>query len=389
MRIYRSLSFLLQAITVGLAIAFVVVIMKPDWIRPNEPRVVELRESTLPAPGQESQAQWSGPVSYADAVETAAPAVVNIYTTKLVTSRSHPLLDDPVFRHFFGDRFAAPRKQLQTSLGSGVILSEQGLVLTNNHVTDGADEIQIMLHDGRSARAEVVGIDPDTDLAVLRVDLDQLPTMVIGSSETMRVGDVVLAIGNPFGVGQTVTLGIVSATGRNHLGINTFEDFIQTDAAINPGNSGGALINARGELVGINTAIYSRTGGSQGIGFAIPIQLAKGVLTQIIEHGRVVRGWLGLEAQDLTTALAESFQLENTRGMVVAGILRGGPAELAGLQLGDVITRINDRPITDAREAVNYIAQQLPGSRIHVQGIREGQAFDVEAEVSSRPVQTQ
>ena len=385
MQLYKSLSFLMQAITIGLAIAFVVVLLKPEWIQTGQERAVEIHEISRPAPAAQAPAVASGPVSYADAVTAAAPGVVNIHTAKLVTTRRHPLLDDPFFRHFFGDQFGTPRQQVQTSLGSGVIISAQGLVLTNHHVIDGADEIQIMLRDGRSSRAEVVGVDPDTDLAVLRVGLDDLPAMTIGASEQMRVGDVVLAIGNPFGVGQTVTLGIVSATGRNQLGINTYEDFIQTDAAINPGNSGGALINAHGELVGINTAIYSRTGGSQGIGFAIPVELAKDILQQIVEKGRVVRGWLGIEAQDLTPALVESFGLESRRGTVVAGILRGGPADRAGLRPGDVITRLNERDIANAREAMNRIARQAPGSSIQIEGMREGKPFKTEAEVGERP----
>jgi serine protease DegS len=385
MQLYKSLSFVMQAITIGLAIAFVVVLMKPEWIHQPSTPAVEIHEISRPAPAAEGIPLASGPVSYADAVAAAAPGVVNIHTAKLVTTRRHPLMDDPFFRHFFGEQFGAPRQQVQTSLGSGVIISPQGLVLTNHHVIDGADEIQILLRDGRTTRAEVVGADPDTDLAVLRVGLDNLPAMTVGASEQMRVGDVVLAIGNPFGVGQTVTLGIVSATGRNQLGINTYEDFIQTDAAINPGNSGGALINAHGELVGINTAIYSRSGGSQGIGFAIPVELAKDVLKQIVEQGRVVRGWLGIEAQDLTPALAESFGLASLRGTVVAGILRDGPADRAGLLPGDVITRIGERPIANAREAVNHIARQAPDSRIRIEGMREGKTFTAEAEVGERP----
>ena len=386
MSLYKSMSFLAQAVTAGLAIAFVVLLLKPEWL-PTTARVIEIKE-TAPQTLPPAAAMGQGPVSYADAVALATPAVVNIYTAKVITRNAHPLLDDPVFRQFFGDRFSTPRKQLETSLGSGVMLSEQGYVLTNNHVIDGADEIQVMLSDGRSSRATVVGVDPDTDLAVLKVTLDKLSSLVLGSSQNLRVGDVVLAIGNPFGVGQTVTLGIVSATGRHQLGINTFEDFIQTDAAINPGNSGGALINARGELVGINTAIYSRTGGSQGIGFAIPIQLAKGVMQQIIEKGQVTRGWLGIEAQDLTPALMESFSLDSPQGMLVAGILRGGPAEQAGLEPGDIILVIDDQRISNARDAVNFIAQQPPKARLHIEGIRQGKAFSTDAVVGSRPMGT-
>lgn len=381
MKMQKTLSFLVQAATIGLLAAFLILLLKPEWFRPP-PAVVELRQSPA-SPGGETD--WSGPVSYADAVARAAPAVVNVYTSKLVTQRSHPLLDDPIFRHFFGDRYSSPRQRLQTSLGSGVIVSEQGYVLTNHHVIEGADEVQIQVEDGRRARAEVVGSDPETDLAVLRVELGDLPAVVIGKSDRLRVGDVLLAIGNPFGVGQTVTQGIVSATGRNQLGISTFEDFIQTDAAINPGNSGGALINAHGELVGINTAIYSKTGGSQGIGFAIPIQMATGVMKQIVEEGQVIRGWLGIEAQDLTPALAESFGLDAVRGMLIAGILRGGPADKAGLEPGDVILAIDGEEIADATDAMGQIAQRPPGTVIELDAVRQKARVKVSATVARRP----
>ena len=291
-----------------------------------------------------------------------------------------------MFQQFFGDRFARSRKEIQTSLGSGVIVSTQGYVLTNNHVIDGADEIQVLLSDGRSASAMVVGVDPETDLAVLRIGLGELPTVVIGNSTELRVGDVALAIGNPFGVGQTVTFGIISATGRDHLGINTYEDFIQTDAAINPGNSGGALINARGELIGINSAIYSRSGGSQGIGFAIPISLAKGVMTQIIEQGHVVRGWLGIEAQDMTLQLAESFSLPFAHGMLINGVMRGGPADKAGLEPGDIITSVNDETVVDTRSAMKLISAQRPNTIIRLGGVRSGEAFIARVRVQERPL---
>jgi serine protease DegS len=323
--------------------------------------------------------------SYADAVEQAAPAVVNVYTSKVITRKRHPLLDDPLFRYFFGDQVDVPRKQTQTSLGSGVIVSPQGYVLTNNHVIAGADEIQVLLQDGRSTRAEVAGVDKDTDLAVLRIALKNLPSIAISAAEKMRVGDVALAIGNPFGVGQTVTLGIISATGRTHLGINRYEDFIQTDAAINPGNSGGALINAWGELIGINTAIYSQSGGSQGIGFAIPSSLAANVMKQIIESGHVERGWLGIEAQDLTPELAESFGLDNIRGMLIAGVLRGGPADQAGVEPGDVVERVDGQVVENARAAMSQIARSAPGTRLKLEGVRDGRPLAVEVITGRRP----
>ncbi len=389
MAIRKFFSFLLQTITAGLAVAFLyVLVMQPELLR-NRSSVVEIRETTArPAADQPAPADtrpWSGPVSYADAVEKAAPAVVNIHTAKVITRRVHPLLEDPIFKHFFGDRFSNTRKEIQTSLGSGVLISTQGYVLTNNHVIDGADEIQVLLADGRSTRATVVGVDTETDLAVLRISLDRLPSVVIGNSTKLRVGDVSLAIGNPFGVGQTVTFGIVSATGRDQLGINTYEDFIQTDAAINPGNSGGALINATGELIGINTAIYSRSGGSQGIGFAIPVNLAKGVMKQIIEQGHVVRGWLGIEAQDMTAELAESFELGSRDGVLIAGVLRDGPADKAGILPGDVITAIDDTMVSDARQAMNIISKQLPDTMIRLDGIRQGKRFRTQARVIQRP----
>jgi serine protease DegS len=326
-----------------------------------------------------------GPVSYADAVARATPAVVNVHTAKIITRQIHPLLNDPIFKRFFGERFKNSRKEIETSLGSGVLISKQGYILTNNHVIAGAVEIQVLLADGRKAHARIVGTDEDTDLAVLHIEADGLPSIVIGSSNDLRVGDISLAIGNPFGVGQTVTMGIISATGRDHLGITTYEDFIQTDAAINPGNSGGALINARGELIGINSAIYSRSGGSQGIGFAIPISLAKGVMKQIIEQGHVVRGWLGIEAQDLTPQLAESFKLPTTEGVLISGVLRNGPADDAGLLPGDIVTAINNTSVTSATEAMKIISIQQPDTSITLGVIRDGELHTIRPRVSRRP----
>ncbi|MDV3239024.1 MAG: Do family serine endopeptidase [Gammaproteobacteria bacterium] len=383
MKLRKLVVFLFQSATVGLVAAAALLLLKPELFR-KEPAVVEVRE-TVEQSTRIGDGLGSGPVSYADAVERAAPAVVNVYTAKLITQRAHPLFNDPLFQYFFGDQLGAERQRLQTSLGSGVIISAQGYVLTNNHVVSGADQIQVMIRDGRSLDAKIVGVDPDTDLAVLRIQADDLPSIVIGDSSRLRVGDVVLAIGNPFGVGQTVTQGIVSATGRNQLGISAFENFIQTDAAINPGNSGGALVNAHGELVGINTAIFSKSGGSQGIGFAIPESLAKGVMKQIIEHGQVVRGWLGIEAQNLTPALAESFGLQEARGVLISGVLRGGPADQAGLQPGDIVTALNGSPVNDARDSMNRIAELRPGSKLHVGGLRNGAAFEADAVIGQRP----
>ncbi|HKK14614.1 MAG TPA: Do family serine endopeptidase [Gammaproteobacteria bacterium] len=380
MSINKILTFTLQSVTVGLALAFLVAVVRPDLIG-LRPTVVKVQQAP---PGPGGAAPASAPVSYAAAVKKAAPAVVNIYTAKLVTERS-PLSNDPLFRYFFGDQPPRNRTRLQTSLGSGVLVSDQGYVLTNHHVVKGAEEIQVLLDDGRSTRARVVGADPDTDLAVIKIDLKKLPSIVIGDSRQLNVGDVVLAIGDPFGVGQTVTQGIVSATGRNRLGINTYEDFIQTDAAINPGNSGGALVNARGELVGINTAIFTRSGGNQGIGFAIPVSLAQGVMKQIIEHGQVIRGWLGVEAQSLTPALARSFGLDSTAGILIAGVLKGGPADQAGLQAGDVITAVEGKPVDNPRDALDTIAQLKPGSTVALTGVRGGQPFHARARVAKRP----
>ncbi|KXS38814.1 MAG: peptidase S1 and S6, chymotrypsin/Hap [Halomonadaceae bacterium T82-2] len=329
-----------------------------------------------------------GPVSYSTAVAEAAPAVVNVYSSRVVQREQHPLMSDPFFRQFFGKDM--PRRQrLLSSLGSGVIVSDEGYVLTNNHVIQGADQIQVALRDGRETLATLVGTDPDSDLAVLKIDLKKLPVIRLADSEKIAVGDVSLAIGNPFGVGQTVTMGIISATGRNHLGLSAYEDFIQTDAAINPGNSGGALVNARGALVGINTAIFSRSGGSQGIGFAIPTNLAREILRQIITHGRVIRGWLGIEAQEITPNLATSFGLKAAQGVVISSVLPNGPGDKAGLQPGDVMTAIDGKPILDPRVAMADIAEIKPGTQLPVTIIRGGERRTVTIEVGERPIPSQ
>ena len=326
----------------------------------------------------------SGPFSYASAVKKAAPAVVNIYTAKIIKEKRHPLFNDPFFREFFGKGDEPKRERMQSSLGSGVIISSEGYVLTNNHVIANADEIIVALRDGRESFAKVVGTDPETDLAVLRIDLPNIPTITLASSEDVEIGDVVLAIGNPFGVGQTVTMGIVSATGRNQLGLTTFEDFIQTDAAINPGNSGGALINPNGDLIGINTAIFSRSGGSQGIGFAIPTDLGKNIMQEIITHGSVVRGWLGVEVQPLTRELAKSFGLSNTNGVLVSAIHRNGPAYIAGLKPGDILIAVDSVNVEDGLQVMNQITMTKPGGSITMEVIREGKPLKITSLVGKR-----
>lgn len=327
----------------------------------------------------------SGPVSYAAAVQVAAPAVVNIYTTQKIERQSHPLMQDPFFRRFFDD--GQPDARMESSLGSGVIVSPEGYVLTNNHVVAQADAVRVALQDGREVTATIVGTDPGTDIAVLKITLDKLPVLPFRES-TMHVGDVVLAIGNPFGVGQTVTQGIVSAIGRQGLGITTFEDFIQTDAAINPGNSGGALIDVAGNLVGVNSAIYSRSGGNQGIGFAIPARLAKNIMQAIIKDGKVVRGWLGIEVQTLDDALAARIGSKVTKGVAVAGIVRGGPAHHGGMEPGDILTRLNNEPIADAQTAINRIAALKPGADLRVAVLRKNQEIELKVRIGERPQET-
>ena len=385
MRINKFIVFIFQFVTIGLAAAFVILYLYPQFKSDveQERQVIEVKEAPLTS----NTAPSLSTTSYADAVEKAAPAVVNIFTQKLVTERVHPLMEDPLFRHFFGNNQGSTRQRLESSLGSGVIISPEGYILTNNHVIEAADEIQVALRDGRTAVARIVGTDPETDLAILKIELVELQPITLGHSQQLRVGDVVLAIGNPFGVGQTVTSGIVSATGRNMLGISTFENFIQTDAAINPGNSGGALITANGNLIGINTAIFSRSGGSQGIGFAIPIDLARDVMQQIIEHGEVIRGWLGVAIQDITEELAQSFELKSLDGVIISNIIRDGPADQAGLTRGDVITHINANAVKNVRAALTLISQARPGTAVKISGIRQGKKFDVDVTVMQRPKQ--
>ncbi|MEB0090906.1 Do family serine endopeptidase AlgW [Pseudomonas sp. CCI1.2] len=374
---FKALRFFAWPLLAGVLIAMLIIQRYPQWVG-----LPSLDVNLQQAP--QSSTVQQGPVSYADAVTIAAPAVANLYTTKVVNKTTHPLFEDPQFRRFFGDNLPKQRR-MESSLGSAVIMSPEGYLLTNNHVTSGADQIVVALKDGRETTARVIGSDPETDLAVLKIDLKNLPSITIGRSDNIRIGDVALAIGNPFGVGQTVTMGIISATGRNQLGLNTYEDFIQTDAAINPGNSGGALVDASGNLTGINTAIFSKSGGSQGIGFAIPVKLAMEVMKSIIEHGQVIRGWLGIEVQPLTQELAESFGLKDRPGIVVAGVFRDGPAQKAGLLLGDVILSINGEPAGDGRRSMNQVARTKPSDKIAIQVMRNGKELTLNAEVGLRP----
>ncbi|RAI71303.1 2-alkenal reductase [Pseudomonas fluorescens] len=373
----KALRFSGWPLLAGVLVALLIIQRYPQWVG-----LPSLDVNLQQAPQTTSMQQ--GPVSYADAVTTAAPSVVNLYTTKVINKPNHPLFEDPQFRRFFGDN-SPKQKRMESSLGSGVIMSPEGYILTNNHVTSGADQIVVALKDGRETLARVIGSDPETDLAVLKIDLKNLPSITVGRSDNIRIGDVALAIGNPFGVGQTVTMGIISATGRNQLGLNNYEDFIQTDAAINPGNSGGALVDAVGNLTGINTAIFSKSGGSQGIGFAIPVKLAMEVMKSIIEHGQVIRGWLGIEVQPLTQELAESFGLSGRPGIVVAGIFRDGPAQKAGLQLGDVILAIDGEPAGDGRRSMNQVARIKPTDKVTIEVMRNGKELKLTAEIGLRP----
>jgi serine protease DegQ len=371
-----------QTVTVGLALWFIVATLRPEWLASGTP-LGGARVASSIVPMQESTSGPPAHSSYREAAKRAMPAVVNIYTAKNVRQPGNPYMDDPFFRRFFGDRQKEQEKQV--SLGSGVIVSPDGFVLTNNHVVEAADEIEVALSDGRTAPAKLVGTDPETDLAVVKVDLKSLPAITLGNLDQAHVGDVVLAIGNPFGVGQTVTMGIVSALGRNQLGINTFENFIQTDAAINPGNSGGALIDANGNLLGINTAIYSRSGGSLGIGFAIPVTTVKTVMESIIRNGQVIRGWIGVEPQDITPELAESFGLAKRSGTIIAGVLKGGPADRAGMRPGDILIAVDGKKLANTTEMLNSIAQLKPGERARLRILRRDMESTLDVVVGTRP----
>jgi serine protease DegS len=374
--LFRSFSiFVLKSVIAGLALAFVLLYFYPDLL-PEQQQNFNMRNSTSP------MAVSSGPISYNQAVALSAPSVVNVYATKIRRSKINPLFQDPLFRRYFGDQGATAQRA--TNLGSGVIMNSEGIVITNTHIINEADEIGITLADGRQTVAEVIGIDKGTDIAVLRINLDKLPVISIGNSDNLQVGDIVLAIGNPYDFGQTVTQGIISAIGRNRLGISTYENFIQTDADINPGNSGGALINASGKMIGINTAIYSPSGGSQGIGFAIPVNVAVDVMQSLIEYGHVIRGWLGIEAQVVPSDITSQSGAPQT-GVLVAGILQNGPADTAGIIPGDIIIEVNGIPVDSPYQAIQLIGSIPPGTAIEVIILRGWQQLTVEAVVTQRP----
>lgn len=374
-----------QAATVALAVLFVVGTLKPQWLlREGRPftDVVSLRTAPEPVAAAASSAGGSGSFTgYNTAARAAAPAVVSVTASK--AGRRNPHAQDPTFRFFFHDRGA----EAQIGFGSGVIVSPEGILLTNNHVIAGATDIDVRLPDGREARAEVVGTDPETDLAVLRISMDRLPAITLGRLEALQVGDVVLAIGNPFNVGQTVTSGIVSALGRQGLGLSTFESFVQTDAAINPGNSGGALVDVRGHLVGINTAIFSRSGGSMGIGFAIPVDVAQQVMEGLLRDGQVTRGWIGVEPRDLTPEFAENFKLPVKEGALITGVLQDGPASKGGMRPGDVVVAVAGQPVANTAELLNRVAALKPGSEAAIDLQRGSQAVQVKLTVGQRPRQ--
>lgn len=373
-----------QAVTVCIAVLFVISTLRPDWLRVTPPvRSPNATSELLPSLDRLAPL---APRSYAGAVSVATAAVVNIHTTKRVSVSRIPLNADPVLRKFFEQMPGFNQTQQATSLGSGVVVSAKGQVLTNFHVIDGADEIVVALTDGRQAVAKVLGVDADSDLAVLQVDLAQLPVLAFTTLEPLEVGDVVLAIGNPFGVGQTTTMGIVSALGRDGLGINTYENFIQTDAAINPGNSGGALIDTQGRLVGINTAIYSKSGGSLGIGFAIPAAAAQKVLSEIIAFGFVKRGWLGIEPQDMTADLARAFGLERAVGVIIAGVMREGPGAKGGLKVGDIVQTVGGLPVNDTQRLMARIAARAPGDTLTLGIYRNGRTQSLTVTLGQRPV---
>ncbi len=364
-----------QTVTVLLAAYFVVGTLKPEWLgkRSTPSLALALQEAPASANGP------APPGSFRLAAQKASAAVVSINTSKAAKGR--PRSNDPWFNFFFGEQGNEP----QVGLGSGVIVSADGYILTNNHVVESADEIEVILNDSRRARAKVIGTDPDSDLAVLRIELDRLPVIVLGNSDSLQVGDQVLAIGNPFGVGQTVTGGIVSALGRNQLGINTFENFIQTDAAINPGNSGGALVDTRGHLLGINTAIYSRSGGSMGIGFAIPVATARLVLDGIVKDGQVTRGWIGVEPSDLSPELAETFGVKTQAGVIITGVMQNAPAAQAGIRPGDVVTEVAGKPTSNVSELLSAVAALKPGTEARFSLLRRDQKVELKVIPGVRP----
>ncbi len=375
MKFSRIFSFLFTSVSTGLAAAFIVMLLKPELIS---------RLEIAPTPPISSISNQRIH-SFADVVEQAEAGVVSIYTSKITQERSRPLLSNSLLQQFFGNLYSRPKTRREQNLGAGVVVDQNGFILTNAHVVKDADDILIGVDNQPTTPARIVGVDIDTDLAVIQAGGKNLPVARLGESETLRVGDVVLAIGNPFGIGKAVTQGIISATGRHRLGLATFENFIQTDAAINLGNSGGALINTRGEVIGISTAIFSGSGGSHGIGFAIPISLARQVMEQIIDHGRVIRGWIGVSGQQLNAQRAESLELEEIDGVLVSGVLEDGPADQAGLQLGDVIKAVDGERMVSSYQMLNRMAITPPGSEIKLTISRANHQLILKVQVAERP----
>jgi serine protease DegS len=382
MKLIKVVGFLFQFGLIGLALAVIYLVTASER---DKSEILAFLSSAQEQSHTQSGSQ-PAVFSYADAVASSAASVVTIYTSKTVTEKTHPLLDDPIFSQLFGDQLKRrQRSHSETNLGSGVIIGNEGYILTNQHVIDGADEILISLADGRGSKAVLVGEDKDTDIAILHIPITGLVGIRVADMEAVRVGDVVLAIGNPLNVGQTVTMGIVSATGRDRIGLNTFENFIQTDAAINPGNSGGALINARGELIGINTAIFSQTVGAQGIGFAIPISLALDIMRQIIEFGEVTRGWLGVEGTEITAQAAMATGDPGIKGALIVGVFINSPADMAGIRAGDIVIAVNDNPVTGIRDLLDQITLHKPEEKIQITIYRGPQKLTLDMKVTQRP----
>lgn len=384
MKLIKAAGFLFQFGLIGLALAVLYLFAASD--RSKDEILAFLSGDNPPSQSLPVAGSSGAVLSYAAAVASSASSVVTIYTSKTVEEKPHPLLDDPVFSQLFGDQLERrQRSHSETNLGSGVIIGSEGYILTNQHVIDGADEILISLADGRGSQAVLIGEDKDTDIAILQIPMSGLNGIRVADSRRLRVGDVVLAIGNPLNVGQTVTMGIVSATGRNRIGLNTFENFIQTDAAINPGNSGGALVNARGELIGINTAIFSQTVGAQGIGFAIPISLALDIMQQIIEFGAVTRGWLGVEGTEISARAARATGNPGIKGALIVGVFINSPADMAGIRAGDIVVAVNGNPALGIRDLLDQITLHRPGEQIQVEIFRGTQKLNLDMKVTQRP----
>ncbi len=384
MKLIKTVGFIFQFTLIGLGVAVIYVLLQSDK---GHEEIISFFSSPAPKPATTvAQSNRTQVFSYADAVALSSPSVVTIYTSKQVAQKSHPLLSDPIFSQLFGDQIKLREKtRTETNLGSGVIISSDGYIITNQHVIDGADEILISLPDGSGSKAVLIGEDRETDIAILQIPVNGLIGIKLSTEILPRVGDVVLAIGNPLNVGQTVTLGIISATGRNRIGLNTFENFIQTDAAINPGNSGGALVNAHGELIGINTAIFNQSGGAQGIGFAIPISIALDIMQQIIKYGKVTRGWLGVEGTEITAKAAMETGNPNIKGALIVGVFIDSPADIAGIQAGDIMVGVDNKPVTGVRDLLEMITLHQPGDIIEVKIYRGSRQLSFRLRATERP----